>query len=643
MQLSIIIVNFNVRYFLEQCLCAVQKAIEEIDAEVWIVDNASSDGSIEYLRNRFHFPIYLSNANNLGFSKANNLALHKARGEFILFLNPDTIIPEDCLLKCLAFMCSHKEAGALGVRMVDGSGKFLPESKRSFPAPYTSLYKLLGLNAVFPKSKVFDRYALGYLDENKTHDVDVLAGAFMMVRQPLLLQLGGFDESFFMYGEDIDLSYRIQQAGYRNYYFADTTIIHFKGESTKKGTLNYVHIFYNAMSIFVKKHYGGNKARMYNRLIHGGIWLRASATVVNNFLKQVWLPAAELAIMMLAFLLAGIATGSLFAKNALAPGHAIELSWPLFASCYLLTGVLAGIYHERYSNIKVISAIAIATAVNLMVFELLPNPVRYAPVILVAAICAATLIIVFRTILHKLKIVKANKAATHRKQIAIAGTASQFGSIHRLLLKSGHLAADIRHLEIDEDPGTRDLAKLAHGVREGQYGEIIFCEGNLSFNDIIVLLQQVPQGVYARFHADHSSSIIGSDSRDTAGESLSDEGYYSLADPYQQYMKRLTDIVIALFILVSFPIQLLITGSRIIPHALVVLSGRKTWMGYGVQNLQMPVFKKGLLTTNRKPVANISTISSKNTAQHESSFRTGLYWLRDIKLIVKHYRRAGKN
>ncbi len=643
MQLSIIIVNFNVRYFLEQCLCAVQKAIQEIEAEVWIVDNASSDGSIDYLKNRFHFPLYLANSKNIGFSKANNLAVHKARGEFILFLNPDTIIPEDCLRKCLDFMYAHDEAGALGVRMIDGSGKFLPESKRSFPSPYTSLYKLLGLNALFPKSRIFDRYALGFLDENKTHDVDVLAGAFMMVRQPLLLQLGGFDESFFMYGEDIDLSYRIQQAGYRNYYFADTTIVHFKGESTKKGSLNYVHIFYNAMSIFVKKHYGGTKAKMYNRLIHAGIWLRAFATVINGFYKQVWLPAAELAIMLLAFFLSAFAAARLFPTTGLAPGKLFELTFPLFALSYIFTGVLAGLYHGRYSNVKVIFSVGISLVVSLLVCELLPNEISYAPVTLIAATFSVVLIMVFRTVLHQLKIVKDTKAASRKKHIAVAGTTSQFNNIQQLLLRSGYLAGDIRHIPVEVNAIAHKLYKVADDVHAGNYGEIIFCEGHLSFTDIINLLQQVPAGVYARFHADKSSSIIGSDSRYTPGESLSDEGYYCLSDPYQQYVKRLTDIVISLLILVSFPIQLFITGSKIIPHALVVLSGRKTWVGYGVQKLEIPSIKKGSLSTNGDPFENVSTISSKNTAHGESSYRPRLYWFREIKMIVRHYRRTGSS
>jgi len=258
MQLSIIIVNY-VKHFLEQCLISVQKAIAGIEAGIIVVDNCSTDNSISYLQPDFPFVQFVVNKENLGFAKACNQGLQIAKGKYILFLNPDTIVPEDCFKKCISFFESHADAGALGIKMLDGRGKFLKESKRSFPMPLTSLYKLFGLAKIFPRSRIFSKYHLGNLDENNDHEVDVLAGAFMMIKKEVLEKVGSFDEIFFMYGEDVDISYRIQKAGYKNYYFAQNSIIHFKGESTRKGTLNYVRMFYNAMSIFVRKHYGGSR------------------------------------------------------------------------------------------------------------------------------------------------------------------------------------------------------------------------------------------------------------------------------------------------------------------------------------------------------------------------------------------------
>jgi GT2 family glycosyltransferase len=286
LNLSIIIVSYNVKHFLEQCLHSVQRAIAGINAEVVVVDNCSSDGSVESLQSKFPEVVFIKNKNNEGFAKACNIGLYASRGEYILFLNPDTLIAEDSLTTCLDFFKNHPDCGAIGVKMIDGSGNFLKESKRSFPSPITSLYKLIGLASLFPRSKTFARYHLGHLDENGDHEVDVLAGAFMMIPKVVLEKVGSFDEAFFMYGEDIDLSYRIQKAGYKNYYLAQTTIIHFKGESTYRESLKYVRLFYKAMDIFVQKHYKGGTAFLFRAVLQLGIWLRAVFAVLANFVRR---------------------------------------------------------------------------------------------------------------------------------------------------------------------------------------------------------------------------------------------------------------------------------------------------------------------------------------------------------------------
>ena len=273
--LSIIIVNFNVKYFLEQCLLSVTKALEKIDGEVIVIDNNSSDSSREFFEGRFKHIRFIWLSENLGFGRANNLALEKASGDYILFLNPDTIVAEDTFRKCIDYYNNHENVGALGVRMIDGAGDFLKESKRSNPDLITSFYKLTGLTGLFPTSKRFAKYYFGDLDNGVTHEVDVIAGACMMIPKTVLDVTGPFDEDFFMYGEDIDLSYRIRQAGFKNVYLADTTIIHFKGESTKRGSLNYVRMFYKAMQIFVKKHYNKFPSKLYNYSIDFAISMRA--------------------------------------------------------------------------------------------------------------------------------------------------------------------------------------------------------------------------------------------------------------------------------------------------------------------------------------------------------------------------------
>ncbi|HJN06291.1 MAG TPA: glycosyltransferase family 2 protein, partial [Bacteroidales bacterium] len=255
MKLSVVIVNYNVEYFLDQCLSSVKIAMENIDGEVIVVDNNSIDGSNNMVKNKYPDVNLIANKKNVGFSVANNQGIKRSKGEYILLLNPDTVVEHNTFEKVISFMEGHPDAGALGVKMVDGSGNFLPESKRGLPTPSTAFYKMFGLSSLFPRSKRFARYHLGHLDNDQIHKVEILPGAFMLLRKSVLDKIGLLDESFFMYGEDIDLSYRIIKAGYYNYYYPETRIIHYKGESTKKGSVNYVLVFYNAMVIFAKKHF----------------------------------------------------------------------------------------------------------------------------------------------------------------------------------------------------------------------------------------------------------------------------------------------------------------------------------------------------------------------------------------------------
>jgi len=294
--------------------------MKNIDGEIIVIDNNSVDGSFEFFENRFLSVNFIWNKTNSGFAKANNQALKIAKGEYILFINPDTIVAEDCFEKCISFIKSKNNNCALGIKMIDGSGNFLKESKRAFPSPSTSFYKLSGLSKLFPHSKTFSKYHLGYLSENKNHEVDVLAGAFMMIPKRILDIVGGFDEEFFMYGEDIDLSFRIQKAGFKNYYFAESSIIHFKGESTKKGSLNYVKIFYKAMSIFVKKHYGGKQAGLFSFFIHIAILMRAALAAASRLFRRKWKDEKEprKAADKNSFLIVGNESEFLKAKNLLA-------------------------------------------------------------------------------------------------------------------------------------------------------------------------------------------------------------------------------------------------------------------------------------------------------------------------------------
>ncbi|MBX3254510.1 MAG: glycosyltransferase family 2 protein [Chitinophagaceae bacterium] len=286
MLLSVIIVNYNVKYFLEHCLLSVLKAGTHIAMEVIVVDNHSVDGSRAYLQPAFPQVNFTWLNKNAGFAKACNLGLGQATGEYILFLNPDTIVPEDCFEKCIEFFRSKPGAGALGVRMTDGKGVFLRESKRGFPSLTASFFKFSGMLNLFPRSPFFARYYMGNLPENEMNTVAVLSGACMFIPARVLKITGGFDEAFFMYGEDIDLSYRIQKAGYENYYYPGVTIVHFKGESTVKTSRKHIYTFYNAMCIFVRKHYPRLQSVLYSCLIRLLMLVSMQVTICRNIFSS---------------------------------------------------------------------------------------------------------------------------------------------------------------------------------------------------------------------------------------------------------------------------------------------------------------------------------------------------------------------
>lgn len=274
LKLSVIIVNYNVKYYLDQCIRSVLRAFVEMKkasssdssvnedvAEIIVVDNHSADGSVDYLERRYPQKLYpmvrfVRSAHNLGFARANNIAIRQSRGEYVLLLNPDTIVGEDTLKASVDFMDAHEDAGAVGVRMLGAQGRRAMESRRGLPTPMVSFFKMLGFCNRWPHHRLFGKYYMGYLPWDEPCQIEVVSGAYCMLRRKALDEVGLLDEDFFMYGEDIDLSYRVLKGGYHNYYLP-VDILHYKGESTQKSSFRYVHVFYEAMLIFFRKHYSG--------------------------------------------------------------------------------------------------------------------------------------------------------------------------------------------------------------------------------------------------------------------------------------------------------------------------------------------------------------------------------------------------
>lgn len=646
MDISVIIVNYNVKYFLEQCLYSVQSALTHVKGEIIVVDNNSTDDSIAYLQPRFAGVHIIANKENTGFAKACNQGLAIAKGKFILFLNPDTIVPEDCFEKCIAFFNTTPDAGALGIKMIDGSGAFLKESKRSFPSPLTSLFKLAGLSALFPKSKLFGRYHLGHLDNNQTHAVSVLAGAFMMIRKNILDTIGGFDETFFMYGEDIDLSYRIEKAGYKNFYFADSTIIHFKGESTKKGSMNYVHLFYNAMSIFVRKHYGQGKAGVFSSLIHVAIWFRAVFSAIGGFMRKYGVPLFDIGLIILSFLTVKFVWAGWIKPDTI---YSTELFWsaiPAFAIVYLITAYYAGLYDGRFKASELLSTTLIATVVLLAVYALLPEHLRFSRgIILFGGLLGFVFIGLFRYLLINLGVINSQRREEEHYKTIIVADEQAYNQLTDLM-KRTHLPERI--LGRINPPGIKGTALAEwqdiHTLRTSiPYHEIIYCGKSVSYIDIINQIQELPKSVKIKIHAAGSQSVVGSHSKNITGEAVTNEQAFNLNDPHTRRLKRLTDVCVALLLLLSFPIHVFLVKKPLglLYNSFAVLLGNKTWIGYAATGSGLPVLRPGVVASNGVPVKKQKIISFDSLYLLDFWYARDFVALNDIQILRNAYRNLG--
>ncbi len=648
MQLSVIIVNYNVKHFLEQCLFSVTKAINEklIPGEIIVVDNNSNDGSIDYLMPQFPSVTFILNKENLGFAKACNQGMKKANGKYILFLNPDTLLPEDCLEKCISFLEANPNAGSLGIKMLDGKGKFLKESKRAFPSPMTSFFKLSGLTKLFPRTRPFANYYLGHLDENKNHEVDVLAGAFMMIRKEALEKTGGFDEIFFMYGEDIDLSYRIQKAGYKNYYFADSSIIHFKGESTKKNSLNYVRLFYKAMSIFVQKHYGGNRAGIYNLLIQMAIGVSAVFSAFAKFIRKIGLPIIDAGLILVSFWVIKNIWNVYVKGDTVYESSLLWIALPLYTLVYLIVAYYAGLYDRGYRKTSLLRSTMIATLVLLAGYAMLPEKFRFSRgIIFFGAILSFFLIGIQRWLLIRLHVLFETENNNEELNTLVVGSKAEFEKLTSLLKEAGYTEKVLGRLAVDKNDTEgigywKEMKSLFQSI---PVKEVIFCEGTLSFKEILDSIINDSLNCKIKFHAAGSKSIVGSDSKNYSGESVSNENGYKLSDPYYKRIKRLVDISTAVFFLLTFPVHFFFVKKPVsfIVNCLQVLVAKKTWVGYALNTGYLPAIRPAVLTE----VLNHSTAMQKFSEQ-SLQIADQLYakeysaW-KDLKLIFGSYKKLG--
>jgi O-antigen biosynthesis protein len=605
MKLSVIIVNYNVRHFLEQCLHSVLKASAGLTTEIIVVDNASVDGSCHMIRGKFPMVRLIENKKNLGFSAANNQAIRESSGKFLLLLNPDTVVEESTFTKSLEFMEAHPDAGALGVKMIDGKGKFLPESKRGLPTPWVAFYRIFGLSALFPRSKAFGKYHLTYLDENETSGVDVLCGAYMMIRRKTLDQTGLLDESFFMYGEDIDLSYRILQAGYKNYYFPGTTIIHYKGESTRKNSINYVKVFYNAMNIFARKHFSSGNARIFSLFIHLAIWFRAFIAISRRFLSRIILPLADAVLIFGGFAL----LIPFWERIRHQPGYYPDFYLQWVVPCYLLfwlAGILlSGGYRKPVSLYRLERGLLWGTVALLLVYSLIPENLRFSrAMILAGSVWSLGMLPLARFLFRSLHFLKLESDARKSRRTAIAGHLPAVSRVREMLDLASAKPEIIGYVSLsDTDTGGEylgTLERISDIVKINRIEEIIFCAGDVRSHEIIsAMLELADSGAEIKIAPPDTLSIIGSHSIHTAGD-LYHIDLNAVNRNFNKKVKRLFDVTVVVLLLLFIWIEIWLVKNRkfLMRNIGEVFLGRKSWVGYippATEEHDLPPLKQGVL------------------------------------------------
>jgi len=525
MKLTVIIVNYNVRHFLEQCLISVFQAIEDIDGEIIVVDNNSADGSCSMITSNFPEVKLICNKSNLGFSKANNQAFKIASGEYILLLNPDTVVEEETFHECIRFMNTTKDAGAAGVKMIDGKGKFLPESKRALPTPLTAFYKIFGLNLLFPRSKYFNRYYLGHLSENEIHKIDVLTGAFMFIRKEALDKAGLFDEDYFMYGEDIDLSYRLMKVGYNNYYLPEPSIIHYKGESTRRTEFNFTKHFYKSMLIFVKKHFGNKKIAPLIWIINIAIFLRAGLSFFKKILRYSLLPVADWTMLFLVYRpiirlwelirYDGVYNYPDTLKNFIIPGY---------VSIWIISIILWKGYRLPVRLSNLLKGLLTGIVATFIIYAVLPSGLRFSRALLIMGSAASLVVIPLSRYLFSLAgFLRLPGSASKPKKVLLISSLAEYNRILEIIEKSLVKYRCVGRVKIDEEDcpaqSLGNIEQLKEIVRVNGPDEIIFGSEALHSSQIIRTMKML-SGTNVEFKIAHTGSefVIGSSSKFHQGE-----------------------------------------------------------------------------------------------------------------------------
>jgi len=647
--LSVIIVNYNVQYYLEQVLHSVRSACKNFaqnSVEIWVVDNASKDGSVDMVREKFPEVKLIVNEKNVGFSKANNQAIAQSEGKYVLLLNPDIVVQEDTFEKCIAFMENHPDAGALGVKMIDGKGKFLPESKRGLPTPKVSMYKMMGLHKFFPKSEKFNRYYLGHLSNEENHEIEVLSGAFMFMRKEVLDKVGYLDEDFFMYGEDIDLSYRITLAGYKNYYLSETQILHYKGESTKKSSVNYVIVFYDAMLIFANKHFKNKYSPLFRTFIKSAVYGRAFLALLQRFWGKFGLAVLDILIMLIVVLL----VKDYWERNhrwieGRYPITFYMVALPAYLSIWSTSLWLTGCYQKKYKISNIIKAVLTGTMFIATLTFFFKQYAFSRMIILMSTVGVISVIIAFRYI----------KAWTQYRNFKVLentpthiGVVASESNYEKIRSKFSHYTQNAVWVGcvLPKEKNSKKTSFIQDWTEIYQVDELIFYAEDITNQGILSIMQGLRKK-NIKFHIvpPNSDYLIGSNSVFTEKDLFHSKINFEIESIQNKVFKRLTEFIITILLLLLSPVLWFLQKRKkyFFYNLWSVLRGKKHLVGYGGNsNGKLPKLKHGVLSSADK----LSDAVRKNINKEQMlrlDYRYALEYTvsLDIEIILKNLRKLG--
>ena len=614
MDLSIIIVNYNVKVFLQNLLDSIKRAAAGLQTEIIIVDNASDDGSVELLREKYPHIKLMVNQTNLGFGKANNLALKEAQGKFILLLNPDAIVAEDTFKKMIEFFNKTPDAGLAGCKILNPDGTLQLPCRRSFPGPWTSFTKVTGLSTLFPGSKIFARYNLTYLDENQTYEVDAISGSFMMMRKEVYIKVGGFDEQFFMYGEDLDLCYRIQKAGYKVYYVHSTQIIHYKGESTKRSSIDETKVFYKAMHLFVKKHL--STSFLVQLILQTAIIVRRLFAYIGK-IKLILAAMLIDAVLFIAALLIAEHLVMKYSDWAGFPEFALPIVYVVPAVLHLFISALSGAYNKStLSVMKNLIGIFISLLVLTSLTFFFKQFAFSRAVVLISYLILFITLPVWRIVIKLFFNIGLGKDEFKQKRSIVVGTDETALNLAKKLKEKrtdiysvigliGFSNKDVgRNIDGFDVVGT-DL-NIAKVIKENKINEVIFSSAELTYYKIIEIVSgNQDKNVEFKIVGSNLDFIVGK----TAITLLDDlplfELNYNITNSLHRFIKRSFDITASaavLFLIYPFIFfKVKVTGkksdfSEFISGMSSVLSGSASFVGPYETNEEKSYYlgKKGL-------------------------------------------------